>query len=83
MAVDPLGRFVYMANINNTVSACRIGESGAVTLVPGSLFLAGSYPAGGREGIAARVCHVDEPARAVQCCILGPDFMFKRFFPGQ
>jgi hypothetical protein len=40
VAVDLLGRFVYVAN--NNVSAYRIGENGAFTAIPGSPFPAGA-----------------------------------------
>jgi 6-phosphogluconolactonase len=43
MAVDLLGRFAYVTNIN-TVWAYRIGHDGALTPVPGSPFPAGSGP---------------------------------------
>ena len=45
MAVDPTGKFAYVANFgDNTVSAYSIGADGALTPVPGSPFGAGNYP---------------------------------------
>jgi 6-phosphogluconolactonase len=45
IAVEPSGRFVYVANDgDNNVSAYRIGENGALTPVPGSPFAAGAGP---------------------------------------
>jgi 6-phosphogluconolactonase len=45
LAVDLLGRFVYVASVNgNNISAYQIGENGALTPVPGSPFPAGSFP---------------------------------------
>lgn len=43
MAVDLLGRFAYVTNIN-TVWAYRIGHDGALTTVPGSPFPVGTGP---------------------------------------
>jgi 6-phosphogluconolactonase len=49
VAVDPLGRSVYVTNLVNkflpgTVSAYRIGNEGALTPIPGSPFPAGKGP---------------------------------------
>ena len=45
VAVDLLGRFVYVANsFSNNVSAYRIDDYGALTAVAGSPFAAGSQP---------------------------------------
>ena len=45
MAVDPTGKFAYVANFDsNNVSAYSIGANGALTPVPGSPFAAGSDP---------------------------------------
>jgi 6-phosphogluconolactonase len=50
LAVDPLGKFAYVANLNSnvpgsgTVSAFSIGANGALTPVPGSPFPAGFAP---------------------------------------
>ena len=45
MAVDPTGKFAYVANANsNNVSAYSIGANGALTPVPGSPFAAGTCP---------------------------------------
>ena len=47
MAVDPLGRFVYVANnISSDIWAYQIGENGALTPVAGSPFSAGLNPYG-------------------------------------
>jgi 6-phosphogluconolactonase len=39
--VDPLSRFVYVAEGSNNVTAFHIGPTGALTPVPGSPFLTG------------------------------------------
>jgi DNA-binding beta-propeller fold protein YncE len=45
VAVDPTGKFVYVANGgDNTVSAYSVGASGALTAVPGTPFAAGQFP---------------------------------------
>jgi DNA-binding beta-propeller fold protein YncE len=45
VAVDPTGKFAYVANGgDNTVSAYSIGSNGALTPVPGSPFAAGRIP---------------------------------------
>jgi DNA-binding beta-propeller fold protein YncE len=45
VAVDPTGRFAYVANAaSDNVSAYRIGTNGALTPVPGSSFAAGITP---------------------------------------
>ncbi len=45
MAVDPTGKFAYLANnVNNNVSAYSIGANGVLTPVPGSPFAAGLEP---------------------------------------
>jgi 6-phosphogluconolactonase len=45
VAVDPLGRFAYVANLpDNTISAYRIGLNGALTPVAGSPFQTGKAP---------------------------------------
>ena len=45
VAVDPLGRFVYVANrTSDNVSAYRIDANGVLTPVPGSPFPAGDIP---------------------------------------
>jgi 6-phosphogluconolactonase (cycloisomerase 2 family) len=42
VAVDPLGRFVYVSNMDsNNISAFRIGKNGALTPINGSPFSAG------------------------------------------
>src|SRR5262249_23201149 len=42
VAVDPTGRFAYVANkMSNNVSAYRIGPNGVLTPVPGSPFCRG------------------------------------------
>jgi len=45
VAVDPWGRFAYVANNgSNNVSAYSVGENGALTPVAGSPFPAGASP---------------------------------------
>ena len=44
VAVDPRGRFAYVANEGGNVSAYRIGPHGALTPVAGSPFPAGAGP---------------------------------------
>ncbi len=45
VAVDPTGRYVYVANYSsNSVSAYRIGAGGALTAVAGSPFPTGALP---------------------------------------
>ena len=45
VAVDPTGKFAYVANVlDNNVSAYSIGANGALTPVSGSPFAAGSGP---------------------------------------
>jgi len=46
VAVDPLGKFAYVANeLDNTVSAYSIdSETGALARIPGSPFATGIYP---------------------------------------
>jgi len=46
VAVDPLGRFVYVANNNTAIGTVRayvIGPDGALTPVPGSPFPTGTF----------------------------------------
>ena len=46
MAMDPMARFVYVANIDsNDISAYSIASNGALTPVPGSPFAARVKPA--------------------------------------
>jgi DNA-binding beta-propeller fold protein YncE len=45
VAVDPTGRFAYVANLlDNNVSGYSIGSNGALTPVPGSPFATGTRP---------------------------------------
>jgi hypothetical protein len=44
VAVDPTGKFAYLANLLSDVSAYSIGSNGALTPVPGSPFAAGAFP---------------------------------------
>jgi 6-phosphogluconolactonase len=45
MAIDPTGKFAYVANeVDNNVSAYSIGPNGALTPILGSRFAAGSFP---------------------------------------
>ena len=49
MAVDPAGKFAYVADISdNNVWAYSIGANGALTPSPGSPFGAGAFPLSGR-----------------------------------
>jgi 6-phosphogluconolactonase len=45
VAVDPTGKFAYVANLpDNTVSAYSIGADGSLTPVSGSPFVTGNEP---------------------------------------
>jgi len=45
MAIDPTGKFAYVANeVDNNVSGYRIGSNGALIPIPGSPFAAASFP---------------------------------------
>lgn len=45
LAVDPNGRFLYVANVADTVAVLAIGEFGGLIPVPGSPFAGGDKPA--------------------------------------
>ena len=59
MAVDILGRFVYVANFAaNSVSAYHIAENGFLTPVAGSPFPAGSFPFAVAVDLSGRFVYV-------------------------
>ena len=75
MALDPLGRFAYVANKgDDSISACSIGSNGALAPIPGSHVAAGCHPVDVAVNATGKVaCVVNRSSNNVSAYRIGPE----------